>query len=351
MILYWAGCLASVLIASLGMQTEKGKEHREAVIFFSALPLALIAALRYDVGEDYLSTYVAYFESVSNAFGGNYSRLEILYHLLNVAVAACGGDSAWVFVFSAVIFFSAVYAQVFRDSPNPALSIFLLVGMNYYFVFFNAMRQMIGCGVLLFSIRYIQKKDLLRFLLCVAVAAGFHISCALFAVVYWVGRIRIRPAAAWVMTGLLVLFSGPMTWLMRQIIAMTPYSIYLYSVFDTGETAYVMLAINAVLLAFASVCYQDERDYQIYFNLQIAALWITILSGKIVLILRLLWMFGLPSIILCPKAVLGIPDKRDRRIAEAAIVLAYFLYTMYTVGIQNSNSVLPYQTVLRRWGV
>ena len=83
MIVYWMGCLASVLVAWLGMNTEKGKQHRQAVIFFSALPLLLIAALRYDVGMDYMFTYVPYFNMVDMGIVSDGARLEILYHLLN----------------------------------------------------------------------------------------------------------------------------------------------------------------------------------------------------------------------------------------------------------------------------
>ena len=242
-----------------------------------------------------------------------------------------------------------MFSQIFYDSPDPALSIFLLVGMNYYFVFFNAMRQMVGCSILLLSIRYIYRKKPLHFLFCVAVATGFHVSCIIFLIAYWIGKIRIRPVVAWIATFAVVLLQGFITEIMKNLIQLTPYSIYFYSVFDTGETAYVTLAINTILLAVSSIFYRDDCKYRIYYNLQIIALWVTMFSGQIVLILRLLWMFGLPAIILLPMAVQKIKKEQNQRLVKSIIVFAYFFYTMYTVGIQNSNHVLPYQTVFGRW--
>ena len=348
MIVYWSGCLLSMLIAWLCGAKQKGREQKRAEVFFAALPLVLISALRYDVGEDYLNTYVAYFQTVQR--GGSYAHLEPLYHLLNAAVAVLGGDYVWVFVATALMFMLTVYAQIFEDSPYPALSIFLLVGMGYYFVSFNAMRQMVGCGILLYSLRYIQNKRILPFLLCVASASCFHISCVVFIVMYWLGRIRIKPIWMLMGIGAVTALSPAVTQFIRWIIAQTSYGVYLSSVFDTGQTAYVMMAINALLLVVLALLY-DEQDktYQMYFNLQGAALLITVFSGRIVLFLRMLWMFGLPSVISLPMAVAKLEKKKTRGMLIAAIVLMYFLYAMYTVGIQNSNHVLPYQTILGRW--
>ena len=83
--------------------------------------------------------------------------------------------------------------------------------------------------------------------------------------------------------------------------------------------------------------------------MQILALWITVYTGEIVLILRMMWAFGLPNIILLPLSVEGLEEKKDRGLVGAVLVLLYFVYTMYTVGVQNSNNVLPYQTIFSRW--
>ncbi len=348
MTVYWGACLASIVVAWMGLRTNRGRENVGLLIALSALPLLFVGAFRYDVGEDYLLAYVPYFEKVSSA-QGNYDRMEPLFHLINWLVALLHGDYIWVFAISALMFIAFVYSQIFKDSPYPELSIFLLVAMGYYFVSFNAMRQMIGCAILLFSIRFIESRQLLRFMLCVAVASCFHVSCVVFAAMYWFGRIKIKPFVAFALSAALFVLKEGVAWILKEIISLTKYGIYFSSIFDTGEVAAVMLAINAILLLLASMCYQENPSYRIYYNLQLVALCVTIFSGSIALFLRLLWVFGLPSIIMIPMAVRQIPMEKSRKLVTATVVLLFFIYATYTVGIQNSNSVLPYQTVFSRW--
>lgn len=350
MLVYWSGCIVSMLATYACVRSSFANRRRWFYIFVSALPMILIAAFRYDVGEDYLRTYVPYFESVQQFAASGYTHLEPLYHLINLIIAKLHGNYVWVFALSAVIFYMAVYAQILEDSPYPLLSVFLIVGMGYCFVFFNAMRQMVGCAILLFAVRYIKQRRLLPFLLCVALATGFHMSCALFLVMYWIGKIRIRPLVATLITIAAVVANSWIGVFLRWIVSKTQYAVYLLSVFDTGETAYVMLAINLILLFFMSVGYRNDEQYQMYYNLQLAALLITIFSGKVVLILRCLWMFGLPAIISLPIAAKHLPvENRERKLIISIIMILYFIYANYTVGVQNSNNVLPYQTIFSRW--
>lgn len=349
MIVYWLGCVASSLIAYLCSNTARGKSNRAVTVFFSALPLMLISALRYDVGYDYLPTYVGYLDLVKNDMVNSQNRLEWLWHLINKALAILDADYMWLFAAAALLFFVSVYSEIFRASPYPGLSVFLLTGMGYLFVSFNAVRQLIGCGILLYAVRYIEERKLWKFLLCVAAAGGFHNSCYVFCITYWLSRIRIKPLIAFAMTVAVVILMDPLSRLFYYIISQTGYQIYIDSIFDNGETAYVFLAINLVLLIFTSVLYRDEPRYRIYYLFQILALWITIYSGQVVLILRMMWAFGLPSIILLPLSLEKLEDNKERGIVKAILVLMYFLYTTYTVGLQNSNNVLPYQTILTRW--
>ena len=56
-------------------------------------------------------------------------------------------------------------------------------------------------------------------------------------------------------------------------------------------------------------------------------------------------VFGLADIILLPMAIKQIKNRWLRCGSIVIIVLLYFIYATYTVVVQNSNMVLPYQTV------
>ena len=349
MIVYGISCAAACLVAYIGNRNRRKRVHRAELVFFSSLPLILVAALRYDVGKDYLSGYVSYFEMIQLNTLSQKDQMDFLFHVLNWVIAKLGGSYVWVFAICAVVFYLFTVDQVFEDSPNPALSIFLLTGMGYLFIFLNAMRQMVGCAILLWSVRFIREKRFIPFLLCVAAAAGFHMTCVFFLVAYFVARVRITPIRAAVLTVVILCLSQIITEIVKAIMRKTQYAVYLYSVFDTGKDATVTILMLAVLAVFFSVFYADNPKFQMYYNFLLSALWISFFSGRIVLGIRMMWMFGLTTIISLPLVVESILEEKSQKVLKAAIVLLYSVYTLITVGVQNSNSVLPYQTILSRW--
>lgn len=350
MLIYWIGCILALGLAWVGMHAKhnpaREKVFTRYVVGISALPLILIAAFRYDVGQDYLYTYVPYFQRVRE--GRVSEALEPLYHYINIIISKLTGEYFWVFAVCAVIFLLLVYSQIFRDSPYPLLSIFLLVGMSYYFIFLNAMRQMVGCAILLCALRFVKEKQLIKFCVCVLLATGFHRSCIVFLAVYFLAAIKINPKVVIIVTVVLFSLSKVVGKVLNSIVMKTDYAGYIGSVYDTGQQGYIVLAINMALVLFAAFFYKNDFQYQMYFNLQIIALWIAAFSGEIVLINRLRWPFGLPSIILVPIVIANVPRKKMRMIFSASIVILYFIYITYTIGIKNGNSVLPYQTIFSR---
>lgn len=346
MLIYWASCAASILFALFGMKVK----HKKADIvyylklsFFSALPLIIIASIRYDVGQDYMYTYVPYFLRLKD--GVVWQQLEPLYHMINVIVIQLHGDYTWVFAICAVLFLTLVYYRIFTDSPYPMLSIFLLVGMTYYFVFLNAMRQMVGCSILLLSLPYAREKKFVKFAIIVAIASLFHMSCIVFIAAYWLTDIKIRQKWLIVSTVCVFLFGQFFGNIINSIVQFTSYSIYLGSQYDTGNQGWFVLAINILIVVLASGYYSTDKKYIQYYNLQVIALWIAALNGKVVLFNRFRWMFGLQGIILLPMILRNVKRKKERILIGILMVLMYFVYASYTIGVKNGNNVLPYQTI------
>lgn len=352
MTVYWVNCFLSCLFMKIADMNNKGtkiinKFMTRFMFVLAILPLTLVAALRYDVGKDYMYTYVPYFyRIVSNK---SYEKLEPLYHAINVWVHSFSDDYVWVFVICAIIFMVLVYISIFRDSPYPELSVFLLVGTTYYFIFLNGMRQMIGVSICLFSLIFIEKRQVIPFLMCMVLAAGFHTSCWTFLPLYFIGNIKFNRKIIVSVTAIVFVAAVSIAGKINEFIQSTVYSGYQGSVFDTGEQGYVVLAINIVILIFAMFFYdKNNKKNKIYLNLQIIASWIAILTGKIVLINRIRWMFGLPVIVLLPLTIKNIQNKWLRIGAYIGIVLIYIIYAQYTIGIQNGNAVLEYKTIFSR---
>lgn len=351
MFIYWSTCILSSILMKWAcpencIPEQRHKKPNIIIAFLSALPLILVAGLRYDVGKDYMYTYAPYFQKIAGMV--SYEKLEWLYHGINVFVHRFSDDYMWVFLICAVIFICFVYLSILRDSPYPALSVFLLIGTTYYFIFLNTMRQMLGVSLCLFSLRFAHKRQLLPFLLCVFIATGFHNSCLVFALFYPIACYKFNRKWIVGITVAVVFVAEFLADKINEIVMSTAYSEYIGSRFDKGEQGFVVLAINLLLLAFIAVMKKNDKKYQMYLNLQMIATWLAILTGKVVLMNRLRWLFGLPIIISLPIAIRTIEKKEYRVLAYVCIVILYVIYTQYTIGFMNGNTVLPYQTIFMR---
>lgn len=348
MVVYWSACWASIAFTWFVTHVKhdinrEGVRYWLLVTFFSALPLIYVAAIRYNVGADYIPYYRYYLRILE---GANQGRYEILYYFANKLVAVFHLSAPWLFGFTAALFLMPVYKRIICDSPYPYMSIYFLLGMTYYFYFLNGTRQMIGAAFLLLSIPFIEKRKIIPFITLVMIATGFHTTCIVFLAVYFLIYMDLNPKLLAVITLAVFAFGQFFANIANGILSgMDYYSIYLDSSFAQRGQGYVVLAMNILLVVFATFFYQCENTkFRIYYNLQVVALWASALTGKIVLIDRYRMVFGLASIILVPMILNGIENQNTRRICSFGIVALYFAYAMYTVGIQNSNLVLPYQT-------
>ena len=347
MLVYTTGLIVSILLGWCAKHTKTyHRGNRLPAVFLSAIPLFLIAALRYDVGTDYMYTYVPYFRYLR--WGKNLRSMEPLYKLINQIVIWLGGSYQWVFVICAAIFCVLVFLHIYRDSPDPLLSIFLLCGLTYYFVSLNATRQMVGCAILLYALRFVEEKRWKPFFLAVVIASGFHISCALFAVVFFADKLNIKPIHALALSVILFVLAGPVVRLALTIIRSTPYGKYIGSSFDTDTGGRIILAIQIVILTLLVWQYQDAPKYQLYFKLHMVNTWLAAFAGQIVLIERIRWIFGLATIVSIPMALKNIRDPRIRLFVRLAIIGCFTAYMFIVIGVRNGHDVLPYQTIFGR---
>lgn len=348
MIVYIGACLISIaLIAILPKLQINGNRLSESnsllIPFLLVLPLIIVASIRYNVGKDYIP-YMNLYMRIAN--GTNTFPVEPLYDLLNRALSTIGAPFPSIFAVCAIIFCTFTMMAIRRDSQYPALSIFLFVTTGLYFTFFNLMRQLMAYSILLWAIKYAQERKLTRFLISVIFATGFHASSILFIIVYWLSRNLFNRKTIIVISALLFVMANPVAKLTNRIISMTSYAHYIGGVFDVERSGYIGLIINVVLVIFATI-YYDESDEKakLYYNLLVISLWLSAFVGKVVLIARIRYMFSLSFVISIPLFLSKVEDNKSRAVIKAAIVILYFIYFYYTIGVNNSNNVLPYDTI------
>lgn len=347
MAVYIIALLITLALAWIGMHTPSYQRGKKAsVIFFSALPLFLLAALRYGIGTDYHG-YIRSIETVSrHGVRGNY---EPLYGRIVTIILYLKLHPQWLIAICAAIYIYVVFISIFRDSPYPLLSIFLFFGSTYYFIGFNAVRQILGCVFLLYSLKYIESKEFKKFLLCVLIAGGFHYSALLFVVVYFLAGIKFTPAKTFFFTVSFFSIESALIKLIRILIVNTKYAVYLDDFGGSFNPRSIPgMAVQLAVLLLALIEYKPSPRYNACFGAQLIATWVTILGTAIPWSNRIKWIFGIPILWLIPAAVEHIADGRKRSFVVMGIVVCFGIYAYVMIGIFGSQGVVPYVSVFQK---
>lgn len=356
--------LAVMFSAFSNIKKYKNKKSKKIVINFkvmcwyiSEIILIIVAAIRYDVGKDYMYTYVPYFNGILT--GNINENIEIGFYLLNKLIQIFTRDYAWIFIVCSVIFFHYIYKAIREQSPIPTLSVFLLVGTTYYFIFLNTMRQMIAISIFLYAIKFIKERNFKKYLIYMLIAMSIHTSSVILIPIYFIYGVRLNTEKTILILFLSIILKPVFTNILLKILEFTKYNMYVDSRFDTNSTGYIVIAINVCVLLFSVIYYRRKKEfskeednvskeYSFYSILQLISTIIAIYDGSLPLLNRIRWGTGISIIILIPMIIKQEHNKNTRIIYVFMIVLLYSIYFLYTIGVKNANSVLPYLTIFQR---
>ena len=320
-------------------------KKRKLSIVLTMIPLLLISVFRYGVGSDYFE-YERLFNEI-NATDTN--RYEFLFSLLNRFIYKLGMPFHGFIVIAALIFVILVILAIHRDSPYIALSIFLLFSMSFFFQSLNIVRQMVGCAICLYSIKYIEEKKIIKYVTCMVLAFGFHSTSIIFIPVYFLFKIKLDLKKAIPILGFIFLIQGRITDIVNNYaMGNINYAGYIDNLSGTASSSgYISLTINIMIYVFAYlVLEQNVIRERGYLNIQLAAVALSMMNGKIPLLNRLRFFYTLPGIILIPIAINKIKSRLTRIIAMVAISVLFFAYCLYIEGYMNQSASYPYYTIL-----
>ncbi len=132
---------------------------------------------RYGVGVDYFHYLNAYENNTDERFEFLFKTISDFLRNNNLHYAVF--FSVWAFLQITLLYYA------FRNQRFlfPLLAFFLIIGYSYM-SWMNIIRQELAAGVFLVSLKYLNEKKLLKYLLCVLVAYGFHRSSIVLVVFY-----------------------------------------------------------------------------------------------------------------------------------------------------------------------
>ncbi|WP_274378996.1 EpsG family protein [Alkalihalophilus pseudofirmus] len=223
-------------------------------IFLLMAPLFILVAFRDpSVGNDTLNYFWAFSNiAQENMFASSDSRFEIGYIFLVRLLSNLGFDYFGFQVVTTFFIYFAFGSFIRRYSINYSLSIFIFLTMNMFFDTMNITRSYLALSILLLSVKFIEEKKPIKFLLLVGVATLFHTSAIIFLLLYPLSKVQwsykkfiqiiIMGAAAGLLFDKVVNIFVNLT---------GKYSSYLdgkYFTFENNIAIYVGLSINLVFL-------------------------------------------------------------------------------------------------------
>lgn len=314
--------------------------------------LFLCSAFRFGIGNDY-SQYV---QTAHEAYVGGYVVTEIGFNCFVKLVYTLFGCECYELIFAVFaavtiwIFIKALYEQ----STNFFLAFFFFMTFGLYFQTFNTMRYYLALAITLFSMRYVLKKDWIKFTAVILFAALFHKSVLLVIPVYAICSFFWKK---WQILAIMAI--SVLCWFCSDFlleIALKLYPSYQNTVYLDGSEISKVSIIKCVMILglYIALCYRykekfsSDRELRFYAQLNILSLIVCIFFTFLPVVTRISYYFSISQILMLPRLLTKIPDKRILKkltymiLIVSMVYFAAFLYTADWPGV----GLLPYRSWL-----
>ena len=386
MIVYVVATLLACGLAWAGSRQERKWPWFVA----AAIPLALVSAIRWDVGTDFYWTYFPAFrameclnlggtnELVNEIMGPLFPRLAHaqidsvpkLYEYFLKALA----NQEWGFrqlmefmswsgigfrgivVVTSLLVGACVFIAIYRQSRSPVLAIYLYVATSNYFLGLNIVRQYVAIGFALVAVEFIVRRKLWPFLACIAAGMLFHKTVILLAPCYLLGRWVIPPWLGFALVAVVLGHSSlvePVALRLMPKVGLGHYCRYFGpdSPWAKEGFEWFFFAINVSFLAFGAWYWKRAKErspyFAVWYGMTVIGTLFLALSGTLPLMKRLNYYFAAPQFLLLPEILLAESRPVVRKVLTALVVVGFTLEAAVAVWVFNKNEPLPYGITCR----
>lgn len=310
--------------------------------------LAAVSACRIAVGNDYW-VYRFQFNLIMQ---NRHVSYEWGFNLVVWILQTIFGYDNYLPVFG---FFSIVTAfffvkAIYDQAEWFGMTIFLLMTGGYYFSSLNSVRYYLVLAILMYATKYVLRKDYLKFILWILVAACFHKSVLVVIPFYilarWLAEIKV-PKWLYAIFGVLALSMVVFPDLYKRIIFLF-YPFYEGSAFEQVDISYTNIAKTIATLILALICYRTALKENVinrfYLFLNLGGLVIYTCGAFIPEVSRIGYYFVVSQIFFIPSLLMRISKKGWRRFFTVCVILAFLAY--FALFLHSAQSVdiriLPY---------
>lgn len=353
---------ACCVISSLLVMNKQFYKYRQIILFVISGMLILLAGLRVDIGYDY-DSYKDIFNNAPNLYQlivyGNRTSIEIGYILINSIVKTIGGNFNLVLFISASISLVIITKSLTKYSVYPILSILIYVSRFYFVRDMGQIRSSIACAIVLYSIKFINRKKLKEFTITILIACLFHNVAFVGFLLYGFNLIKFKDykyvyqllVASFIISQLNVIN------LILKIVSniLPQYSAYVNSdYYNLSNNLINPVLIMQILILVMFVYFRKEiecknENYKVILNgYLISTLILILLSDYYTLAGRISTVFATFEILIIPMFAKYIFKDKDKynKVIYILIVL-YCIFIFYLVfWTKSSHMYIPYKSIL-----
>lgn len=340
--------------------TKQNQSNRKLFIIIGTSILAFILGMKgANVGND-TGNYIYFFERAAESSGwyDPLYRFERGYQIYSKALSLIFNEYQVLFIFSGIICMGGVGYTIYKYSSNIAYSLFLLVGLRFYYFFLSGLRQSIAVSIVVFAFAMYRERKYIIFLILVLLATTFHNSAFVFLLMlplinYKLSRKGIISVIIGII-GVYVLFQP----LLSVVLGELPdyYSHYLdTSGFAAGNLANyldVLMKISLLVLIYWSrygrdndCSYADDKLVPIehtYVYFMIIATGISLIATQASMLDRLTQYFWIFSILAIPDIISKLRPE-NRSIIAIIVTLIVISYNLILLWLRPEwNMIVPY---------
>lgn len=326
-------------------------QNKMIKLFFATILPFLISGFRYNVGWDYGSyawgfelfdPNIPIFELFKNYKIGDSVGLDLVM-LLTKSL-----NSQFLF-FALTAMFGLVPAFLYLlndwdDEKNIISLAAFITCFTLLFTTYSAIKQGIAISFCLYSLRYVYKRNVIGFMLCITIAFLFHSTALIFVPVYffWGNRNKVDGWKKICIIGVAIFFVVFIGEILQRFGGDRFKNYGIAIVATNNYSFYLMFALLTIYLIFRKkLILLDERNELLIILYTIAVIFM-ILGFKNAFTKRIASYFSVVQIILLPQLVF-VFSKRSRLAAKILIGVYIILICMIgNTGTSENMAPIPY---------
>ena len=259
------------------------------------------------------------------------------YIILNKLISIISTERQFLLIVCAFLSLLPIALIIRKYSNDILFSIIIYMGLPSYLILFSGLRQGIAIAICFFSIRFIDKKKVIKFIICIILATLFHYSAIVFIIaypVYWLSigkKFRILSIPV-----IFIVFA------LRYPLFSILSSIFKENVESDANGAVTLFLIFVGIYFFCTFFYTSDVKTNGYLNLLYIACICLCFSGVYSTALRVGYYFIIVLTLLLPDVIMKIEDEKIFTISKIIVFNCFLLFGMYSLATTGWTCTNPY---------